>query len=695
MLILKIFQISDGKYYVVLPIDNIDEITSHYLILDENIDIQYLDDGENVKLTFDYSLGEKIEKVLIDDLEFQCLRNFKGEYRFVEHPEQDENENDDTIDNDKDDVAGNIYTKALYYSQQTSTFITGPGNTGKSHFIWTLYNSIDQQQEPAAVLSTTYASCKSLERQPNNESNVKVDSIYKFFGIVEKIIESKTTQDEAVRVMILLINKNKTLLKNWTHYQTFIIDDIQLISYKYFDIVASIFITLNKKLPKFILVGDFSQGNRDHLYCFKSSYWNELFKNKSKQYFIFKKSFTCPQWSKQIYQLWFGDLTDLSEFSFNTNLNEDDRFIHLFVKASQVELFNKQKLKDCSESMVYTPFTILNCSTSHVEDTLMKKQKIIGKDEWQSYPKVKTQIYKAVKILLGNDNISDNIKFFVGEKVLVTTLQQVGEITRLNAKWIEVKFISGEKQRIKLFKETHKVKFSETEVLNFTIQYFPLKMVNAMSVLKSKGILYKYISLYLKENDRTTIFKDELFYNCLLRLQHPEYTIVHGLDLIESRFLLPNPQVLEFYSTIPEQVLNNEYDANRNPFYMEDNDVNENLNDTMMKLPPGYPIDGRKRKFIELGVSPVVVFQRTRYLNHLCGLRTQGMIKKKQEFLEKLNQRQESQQQQQQQAIEEEEEKVEEEVIEEPIMEVQEEPKEYNLSDIDIDEEQFNDDNFL
>jgi len=160
------------------------------------------------------------------------------------------------------------------YVEGYNIFITGPGGTGKSELIRSIYKHAISRFKDIYVTALT--GCASILL------NCKAKTLHSWAGIG---LANRTTEQ-----LITKIKKNKNLKTIWKETDILVIDEVSMLSLKLFNMLNDIGKAIRKNQRPFggiqlIFSGDFYQlppvGDKDDLdtqrFCFESDDWNSVF----------------------------------------------------------------------------------------------------------------------------------------------------------------------------------------------------------------------------------------------------------------------------------------------------------------------------------------------------------------------------------------------------------------------------------
>ena len=160
------------------------------------------------------------------------------------------------------------------YVQGNNIFITGPGGTGKSELIRSIYKDAISRSKQIQVTALT--GCASILL------NCKAKTLHSWAGI--------GLANATIEYLIMKIKKNKFLKSYWRQTQILVVDEVSMLSLKLFDLLNEIGKAVRRNKKPFggiqvIFSGDFYQlppvGESSEpdtqRFCFESDNWNNVF----------------------------------------------------------------------------------------------------------------------------------------------------------------------------------------------------------------------------------------------------------------------------------------------------------------------------------------------------------------------------------------------------------------------------------
>lgn len=405
----------------------------------------------------------------------------------------------------------NIITR---FMNGDNVFISGPAGTGKSHIIGIINHICNISN--ITCHTTALTGCAALLL-----NNAK--TIHSWSGIVINNLD--------VEYNVNKIRKNKGKYNNWMNVNTLIIDEVSMMSDKFFTLLDGIGRFLRKVDKPFggiqlILSGDFYQlppiGNCK--FCFQSSEWNNIFPNIN----VLKK----------IYR------QDDPEFTHILNKVRTGK-----VKSKSLVKLLESRIKKYKGDIVPT---IILPNRSNVDNINAKNhKKLDGMGSKIFKMKItrplpdkthanKYEIDKAIKQFINSNIYSPELELKIGDQVICN-------------RNISDKIVNGSRGIIISISQYPVVRFLDNNVVTmipFDIQHesigglsfsqIPLNYAWALTIHKCQGMSLDICKMDLGSN----VFEYGQSYVALSRVKKLEGLYLMGLDINKIK---ANPIVKQYY----------------------------------------------------------------------------------------------------------------------------------------------------
>jgi ATP-dependent DNA helicase PIF1 len=402
------------------------------------------------------------------------------------------------------------------YLKGENVFITGPGGTGKSHFIKNVYENAKSRGLNVSVTAMTGCAALLLD------CNAKTIHSWGSIGL-------GTDPIEVIIKRIVKYRKRDT----WLNTDLLIVDEVSMLSCELFELLYRIAQDFRRNTKPFgniqiIFSGDFHQlppVSKDSKFCFESPFWNDCFKHQ----IVFMENFRQKgdhTYQKVLNEIREGNITpeskDILRGCLNKKPDESISPTLLYpVKrlSEQVNLFENMSLD--GEEKVYK-MKYIESPNKKVEDELIKQKKNLIVDE-EIRLKIGSQVMCTINLdqengiingsqgkVIGFNEYNDPIiKFFYKD-----TIRSIG-----NHKWM-----------------------NDTYETNGILQ-IPLILSWAITIHKSQGITLEYANINIGSN----IFECGQSYVALSRVKSLEGLFIQGLDFSKIK---SNPKVIKFYESL-------------------------------------------------------------------------------------------------------------------------------------------------
>jgi len=402
------------------------------------------------------------------------------------------------------------------YLKGENVFITGPGGTGKSHFIKNVYENAKKRGLKVSVTAMTGCAALLLD------CNAKTIHSWGSIGL-------GTDPIEVIMKRIVKYRKRDA----WLNTDLLIIDEVSMLSCELFELLYRIAQDFRRNTKPFgnmqiIFSGDFHQLppiSKDSKFCFESPFWNDCFENQIVLCENFRQK-DDNTYQKVLNEIREGNITQESKDILRSCLNKkpNDQISPTLLYpvkrlAEQVNLFENISLE--GEEKVYK-MKYIDTPNKKVEDELIKQKKNLIVDE-EIRLKIGTQVMCTInldqeqgiingsqgKVIGFNDQNDPIIKFFY--KNTIRTISR--------HKWM-----------------------NDTFETNGILQ-IPLILSWAITIHKSQGITLEYANINIGSN----IFEFGQSYVALSRVKSLEGLFIQGLDFSKIR---SNPKVIQFYDSL-------------------------------------------------------------------------------------------------------------------------------------------------
>ena len=426
------------------------------------------------------------------------------------------------------------------FLDKKNIFITGPGGTGKSQLIKYIYDYVlKHTQKKIQVTALTGCAAVLL--------NCNAKTLHSWSGVGINL-------NRPIDSIVKKIKTNYYAKKMWYETHILIVDEVSMLSMKFFEILNSVGKKMRKNLKPFggiqvIFSGDFFQlppvGNKEDpdscRFCFESPDWNEIFEIQNQ--IIFKTVFRQ------------------SELDFISILNQvrEGR-----LKASSVPILQNLVGKTPPENLITEPTKLL--PTRYIVDKINKEKMSLLEGKQNTFKMI--EVHPSVEQIAKLGNVSDNdLKFelqFLKSSILCeeeihlkigAQVMCIVNITEENENSIKlcngsqgivtkfcsitsypfVKFNNG----VEMLMKPHTWNSEKYPILG--ISQVPLILAWALTIHKSQGS-----SLDIAEIDvGSKIFECGQTYVALSRVKSLDGLILTGFDVSKIKV---NKKVVEFYN---------------------------------------------------------------------------------------------------------------------------------------------------
>ena len=434
-------------------------------------------------------------------------------------------------------------------------FITGPGGTGKTHFIHVLVANSESRQKIIQVCALT--GCASILLGCNARTIHSWSGIRNGKGEIDKIIED--------------IRRNKKLMKNWREIQILVIDEVSMMSKRIFELLDEIGRNIRHCHHKsfggiqIVFTGDFYQlppvGNAGEPgsteFCFESPIWQETFleANHIELRTMFRQK--DPIFQSILLNVRKGRITaeqivllqKLVNREYNSEENNGVVPTKLFPTIARVDHYNRMMFDQIQEiSYDYASQIKTNCTT------FLESGRPIAKEDIDKCKKItKTVQEREIEYLKNNTPCVDILSLKKGAVVMSTVNLDIENGICNGSTGIVIDFQtrlgSIPNPVVKFANGIQKVMeiqyWQSEEYPSIAVGNFPLRLAWAMTIHKSQGATLSLAEIDIGES----IFENGQSYVALSRVQS-----LHGLYLSDfnPKKIRANPKVTAFYDKIDE-----------------------------------------------------------------------------------------------------------------------------------------------
>lgn len=432
-----------------------------------------------------------------------------------------------------------IYQKKVFnkYLMGENIFITGPGGTGKSVLIKSIYNDSINKSQNIIVCAMTGIASVLLECQ--------AQTIHSWSGIGIKSDEPEKLSS--------LIASNKYNKKDWKNVDILIIDEVSMMDKDMFDTLYLIGQKVRDNLLPFggiqiIMSGDFYQlppisKYKKLEYCFESIYWDKTFNNNQIRLVkIFRQNNEI--YSKLLNDIRKGKIRQESIKLLLECVNKDKKNLLikptiLYPKKSDVNITNKYELSQIEEP-IYV-FNLKECKETELSLKDIDKMKvkllepfIVNKEK--DFLKFSLNCEKEL-ILKKGAQVMCIVNLDLKSNTPVCNGSQ-GIITNFNDKNLPiVKFIDGHERTIGYHI------WQSDKIPTVAFKQIPLVLSWAITIHKSQGSTLEYAEIDIGKN----IFEYGQTYVALSRLRDINGLYLKSLDVDKIKI---NKKVEKFYKNL-------------------------------------------------------------------------------------------------------------------------------------------------
>lgn len=422
------------------------------------------------------------------------------------------------------------------YRQGISFFVSGPGGTGKSMLIKTIYEDAISRNKQIQVCALTGCAALLL--------NCKAKTIHSWSGIG---IASGPKEDIVEKV---LSNYQKT--KNWRAVEILIVDEVSMMSLKIFEILNIIATSIRNRNRLFggiqvIFSGDFYQlppvGNPQEIetsqFCFESELWDKLFLKEN--IIILKTIFRQKdkRYLKILNEIRNGKIyrSSLNILLENVNKKREDNIqpTKLYPKRHKVDQFNQLEMeKLVGDTQVYSLKYEYELPMGQTQVEERKKYSI-------------DQINRELQYIENSLLVNKNIELKVGAQVMCTINYETIDGFQLcnGSRGVITSFqLSG--IPVVQFKDGFEIPvdihiWTSESIPGIGVSHIPLILAWAMSIHKSQGMTIDIAEVDAGQD----IFECGQTYVALSRVKSLEGLYLTSFDVTKIKM---NNKVKEFYS---------------------------------------------------------------------------------------------------------------------------------------------------
>jgi ATP-dependent DNA helicase PIF1 len=262
-----------------------------------------------------------------------------------------------------------------------SIFLTGPGGTGKSFLINTLYTAVPERTGKKIAL-TALTGCASLLLHP------KAKTIHSWAGI--------GLGRDPVPLLIANAKKSRKARSNWMTTDVLVIDEVSMMTPDLFEKLDQVGRSMRKNTNtpfgglQIVLVGDFFQlppvtESNEISFLFESPLWKEM----SLQICELTESVRQKEevFQKVLEEARRGELSrpSLKILARRMGLDYSKQPIQptmLFTRRAQVDLINMRKLKEIMSDPATERYTY-KATTTHNSVTISEPDEMVQKGVWK------------------------------------------------------------------------------------------------------------------------------------------------------------------------------------------------------------------------------------------------------------------------------------------------------------------------
>lgn len=436
--------------------------------------------------------------------------------------------------------------KALeWVCQRKSVFISGPGGTGKSHWIKACKSILSENKVFMPVCALTGCAAILL--------GCGATTVHSCFGLGQM----KGDPQEIVRKVL----RNKRVTNKLKKIQGFIIDEVSMMSKKMMEVLELAMRSIKKTTTlwggvQVIFLGDFYQlppvgmTREDSAFCFESDLWRQTFPSEQHILFTTMHRQKDPLYQKILHEVRIGELSEESIDVLQKRVGlplPEAIFTRLYPKKYIVENTNNEMYRkletreECFEMKTITNLTsykesgksiptdeLLRCSnmSKYDRENEIKKLTRDGAGNEKLYLKLNTPVMCTMNVDLENG-------IYNGSQGKVIEFRETTEHGLLPV----VKFNNGKVMEMEPYC------WQSDEYPMVGVKQVPLQLAWAMTIHKSQGSSLDNVIMNLGNQ----IFEYGQSYVALSRVRTLDGLYLSGLA---HERIKANPIVKEFYDSL-------------------------------------------------------------------------------------------------------------------------------------------------
>ena len=448
------------------------------------------------------------------------------------------------------------YAFAKFKSKQ-NIFITGPGGTGKTRFIQHIVSYMKQTGVSYQICALT--GCASVLL------NCGAKTIHSWSGI--KMGRGSPEQ------IVNRILRNRTVVKSWKKTNVLVVDEVSMLSRKFFELLDLIGRTIRRNSMPFggiqvVFTGDFFQlppiddtEPSACAFCFESPRWTEIFpiQNCIELTTFFRQ--TDPKYINILQQIRKGFIdvenADILQKYIKREYNPEENGgcipTKLFPTRAKVDAVNNRMFQQLDEDEYEYDYSF---STSNI--TYLDTGKLITLEDKQKCSKMaQYDIDNEITTLLSNIQTAKTVSLKKGASVMCTTNLNMDEGICNGAQGIVIDFVESPTRETATML-VPLVRFANGKTMKIvpfhrqseefpciSVSQIPLCLAWALTIHKIQGATLQMANMDIGKD----IFEYGQTYVALSRIKS-----LDGLYLSEffPHRIKANPQVIAFYESFPK-----------------------------------------------------------------------------------------------------------------------------------------------